>query len=319
MRLARYTVPGLVHHVIVRFHDKRWLVRDDEERAFYLALLARAMNVSDWVCFAYAIMSSHLHLAMLAGESPPERWMRRVHPRFGAWVNERRGGLGGIFASRPRMRAVGPAKEMELINYLHHNPVRAGVVARPEDSTWTSHRAYLGLVTMPWLGIEQALGRSNHTRESFARLEAHAEAPTELPPLDRLHREARRRGPIELGTPLVGEQTVVPLLYRPGSHLRPHVESVLACACEVLGVRREVFMQRGPDAARGRAIVIQAGRALGLTIASMAVAVGITPQAGSKLANRTLTEAERGLTAAIVARIDDVLRREVAKSESVPR
>ena len=33
----------------------------------------------------------------------------------------------------------------ELVRYIHLNPVRAGIVTRPEDYQYSSHRAYLGL------------------------------------------------------------------------------------------------------------------------------------------------------------------------------
>jgi len=33
----------------------------------------------------------------------------------------------------------------ELVRSIHWNPVRAKMVRRPEDSRWSSHRAYLGL------------------------------------------------------------------------------------------------------------------------------------------------------------------------------
>jgi hypothetical protein len=44
------------------------------------------------------------------------------------------------------------------VAYHHRNPVTAGVVTRPHESTWTSHRAYLRLdPAPPWLDVERAL------------------------------------------------------------------------------------------------------------------------------------------------------------------
>ena len=45
-----------------------------------------------------------------------------------------------------------------LVAYLHRNPELAGVVARPRDSQWTTHRAYLRLdEAPPYLDVEWAL------------------------------------------------------------------------------------------------------------------------------------------------------------------
>ena len=56
------------------------------------------------------------------------------------------------------MRYVMPAGVPRLINYIHRNPVRAGVAATTAETSWTSHRAYLGIRHRPsWLDVELGL------------------------------------------------------------------------------------------------------------------------------------------------------------------
>ncbi len=44
---------------------------------------------------------------------------------------------------------------MELIRYVHNNPVRVGIVERVLESSWSSRRAYLDLENRPsWLRTE---------------------------------------------------------------------------------------------------------------------------------------------------------------------
>ena len=45
----------------------------------------------------------------------------------------------------------------ELAAYLHLNPVRTGMVVRPEEYPWSSHRAYLGGEAISWLHSEAVL------------------------------------------------------------------------------------------------------------------------------------------------------------------
>lgn len=40
---------------------------------------------------------------------------------------------------------------LELVRYIHLNPVRAGIVGDSEDYRWSSHRAYLGKEVLHWL------------------------------------------------------------------------------------------------------------------------------------------------------------------------
>jgi hypothetical protein len=46
---------------------------------------------------------------------------------------------------------------LALVRYIHLNPVKAGLVARPEAYRWSSHRAYLGMAAVPWLSPGPAL------------------------------------------------------------------------------------------------------------------------------------------------------------------
>jgi hypothetical protein len=279
------------------------------------------MTTSDWRCIAYAIMSSHLHLAMVAGEAPPERWMRRVHPRFAQWLNERQGGLGHVWAERCEMWALEPGHEAALIAYLHNNPVRAGVVEHARDSTWTSHRAYVGLAPVPnWLHVDEGLARSEIARTEFDGALMSDHRTVDRPVIAGIHRAARIHGALEIGTPIVGTKIEAPVLARRFTHLRPTPARVLEVLVETLGLKPSGYLTRGRDAAGLRAIAIQAARELGMTIASIAVALGISPQSGSRLALRELDEVQRAHVVVIAARLRNEMielgsRR--AKGESV--
>ena len=74
MRIRRHTQPGRLTHVISNFVDRHWYLSDELERQTYLEWLGRALRRSDWRCIAYALMSSHIHLAFLPGKSPLESW-----------------------------------------------------------------------------------------------------------------------------------------------------------------------------------------------------------------------------------------------------
>lgn len=149
---------GLVYHLISRFVAKEWFIESARERRVYLSLLGLALSQTDWRLFCFAIMSSHIHLGLVAGTEPLAAWLRPLHTRFAQWLNEQRQRIGAVFVKGPNVIGVEPAGPSRLINYVHRNPVRAGVVAHPSDSDWTSHRAYLGLAHTPrWLNVELGL------------------------------------------------------------------------------------------------------------------------------------------------------------------
>ena len=132
-RRPRSTTEGLVYHLISRFVDRDWFITCAEERAMYLRLFGDAVAKSDWLCLAYAVMSNHIHLALLAGEQPVS-WLRDAHSPFANWMNERHDRIGPMFVRGPKDKPVQPGGVGRLIAYIHNNPVRAGVVTSPAES-----------------------------------------------------------------------------------------------------------------------------------------------------------------------------------------
>ena len=58
-------------------------------------------------------------------------------------VNERPAGGGELWQPKFLDRALRTVKEYnEEVEYLHRNPVRAGLVSRPEDWRWSSYNEH---------------------------------------------------------------------------------------------------------------------------------------------------------------------------------
>ena len=109
-------------------------------------------------------MSNHVHLAMVAGPEPLATWLRQVHSTFADTGNRSRERIGALFVRGPEALLVPDDRVGRVIAYLHNNPVRAGVCAQPHDSTWTSHRAQLGLDDAPpWLDVGEGMRRTGLT------------------------------------------------------------------------------------------------------------------------------------------------------------
>ena len=145
-----------------------------------LLFLGEALLQVDWPLISYAVMSSHVHLALLAGETAFDKWAHPLNTRFAKWISWKRRQtdpktLGPVFGDRPSTYSLPLERSAWTIAYHHRNPKEAGLVRCPADSTWTSHRAYLGL-SAPQAGLEVALGLelagfpdSDEGRRSFHR------------------------------------------------------------------------------------------------------------------------------------------------------
>jgi putative transposase len=170
-RYARIHVTGGLFHVISRFHDKRFYSNIEGARAKYLELLGKAAQSHDSRVVAYCLMSSHVHLVLQLGNDTLGMLTKKVHSPFSHWVNQQRSGVGAVFADRPKSVLVhSETYGMELLRYVHNNPVRAGLVERASQSDWSSHRAYLGLDPAPkWLAMEAVFGDEAGDREAVRK------------------------------------------------------------------------------------------------------------------------------------------------------
>ncbi len=302
MNTIRRNIPGVVYHLIWRFVDRRWFFGSDAEREVYLGLLGRGLAESDWRCFAFALMSNHIHMALLAGTAPLASWSRRVNAPFAAWMNARHERLGPVFAHCAKDYAIPPAGEASLLAYIHNNPVRAGVASTARESMWTSHRAYLGLVTAPpWLHVQDALARTGMTAIGFAEWVDRAPGESGVVTVNRAAAAAHRRGALHVATPSING---IPLVGRTFAHVRIDPRRIVALAVDLSGVGALVVCSRRRtiDALVVRRAVVHAGRAFGLSDSDIADALGLSQQGISKMGARALSHAERMLAVRICER-----------------
>jgi len=278
-RFARIHVTGGLYHVISRFHDRNFFLDIEGARHKYLELLGKAAEKHDARIIGYCLMSSHVHLVLQIGNQQLGDLTRAVHSPFGLWVNAHRRGLGTVFADRPKSVLVhAETYGMELLRYVHNNPVRAGLVERASESVWSSYRAYLGLDECPlWLAIEAVLGPEGKERESIrAELAEFVNVGYSEPRRPEfsgeVSRELARRvrrlmgGEVELSYPVLGPDDFVVETLR--EQVRRHRDTQRSVRIEI-GVdelSRRVFTALGIDPglsrSRSRSSEVSRGRAL---------------------------------------------------------
>ena len=191
-RGGRSIESGRVYHIISRFVAKEWFIKSELERNCYVSLLGGAMAQTDWRLLSYAIMSSHLHFGLVAGDDPLVEWMRPLHTRFARWMNEQRERIGAVFVRGPNVIEIRSDGVGRMIDYIHRNPERAGVVRNANDSNWTSQRAYAGLGHQPaWLDVASGLELVGMSRSEFAVWLENAR--TDVTQLDRVRAHPKPR------------------------------------------------------------------------------------------------------------------------------
>ena len=143
-RRPRLFAPGLLYHVIVRGNQRRKTFYDDQDYRAYLDRLARYRQRYGYTIHAFCLMPNHVHLLVESGSSPLGKFMQGLQQSYSQYFNLRHRKVGHVFQGR--YQAIVCQKDdylLELLRYIHLNPVRAGLSKDPKDYPYTGHHAYL--------------------------------------------------------------------------------------------------------------------------------------------------------------------------------
>ncbi len=173
-RKPRIHLPGGFYHAMLRGNDGQEIFPSDADRFRLYLLLQEGTCRFGYRVHAFCLMSNHLHLLLQAGDIPLSRGMQNLAFRYTRWINWREKRTGHLFQGRFKALLIeGDSYLLELVRYIHLNPVRAGMTQNPEDHPWTSHHAYLGKQRLPWLTTDAVLGHFGVTagkaRAAYAR------------------------------------------------------------------------------------------------------------------------------------------------------
>jgi hypothetical protein len=94
---------------------------------------------------AYAVLTNHVHLLVQVPECGLSEGMRDLLGGYAHWWNLEHGHYGHLFHNRFKAQPVLSDRHLlATARYIDLNPVRAGIVKRPEEWTWSSYRAHAG-------------------------------------------------------------------------------------------------------------------------------------------------------------------------------
>jgi len=159
-RKPRIHLPGGLYHVILRGNDGQPVFHTDDDRYRFYLLLQEGTCRFGYRVHAFCLMTNHIHLALQTGDMPLSRGLQNLSFRYTRWINWREKRTGHLFQGRYKAVLVDcDSYLLELVRYIHLNPVRAGMVDEPEKYPWSSHRAYLGKELLQWLTTDWMLGQ----------------------------------------------------------------------------------------------------------------------------------------------------------------
>lgn len=161
-RGSRIDAAGALHHVIGRGIERRNIFADDTDRDAFVQRLEKILTETDTRCLAWALIPNHFHLLLRTGTAPIAAVMRRLLTGYAQEYNRRHGRHGQLFQNR--YKSILCQEEpylIELVRYIHLNPLRAGIVETLEGLAayrYCGHGVLLGRRAPSWQDVDFVLG-----------------------------------------------------------------------------------------------------------------------------------------------------------------
>ncbi len=155
-RPLRITYAGAHYHVTSRGNEQKDIFKSRRDREKFLSYLESSVTRYGAAIHAYCLMTNHYHLLLETPVGNLPEIMRHINGAYTNYYNTKRKRSGHLFQGRDKAILI-EADEylMELSRYIHLNPVRCGIVEKPEAHPWSSYNDYIGARPAPgWLRMD---------------------------------------------------------------------------------------------------------------------------------------------------------------------
>ena len=161
-RRARIDAPGALHHIVIRGIEGKAIFKDDTDREDFIDRLSSLLQETATPCYAWALMTNHVHLLLRTGSVPIASVMRRLLTGYAVRFNRKHRRHGHLFQNRYKSILCEEDRYLkQLVAYIHLNPVRTGIVedvAALKVFAYTGYSALMGKRPRPWQDTDYVLG-----------------------------------------------------------------------------------------------------------------------------------------------------------------
>jgi putative transposase len=145
------------HHLTQRGNDRRFILDRDADRATYLSTLQENVELYRVSMIGYCLMSNHVHLIVVPSTADGlAQALKQTHGRYATYWNTVHRASGHVWQGRYYSCPLDEPHLWEALRYTELNPLRAGLVSKPESWSWSSAASHCG--TKPadaWLSMER--------------------------------------------------------------------------------------------------------------------------------------------------------------------
>ncbi|WP_459903873.1 transposase [Desulfosarcina cetonica] len=148
--------------MIIRGIERKNIFKDTADKENLTERLSRLIPETQTLCYAWAFLSNHAHFLFRSGPDGLSGLMQRLLTGYAVSFNRRHKRHGQLFQNRYKsIVCQEDAYLLELVRYIHLNPLRAGMVQDLKalaDYAFSGHRLLAGAGDCSWQEGDYVLG-----------------------------------------------------------------------------------------------------------------------------------------------------------------
>jgi putative transposase len=143
-RPLRIEYPGAWYHVMNRGRRSEIIFSEPKDYYRFIDLLEESCELWNIRISAYCLMPNHYHLLIQTPDGNLSRCMRHINAVYTQRYNRAHGCDGQLFRGRFKSILVdGDTYLLQLVRYIHRNPLRSNIISDLDDYKWSSHGGYI--------------------------------------------------------------------------------------------------------------------------------------------------------------------------------
>jgi REP element-mobilizing transposase RayT len=198
-RPLRIEYPDAWYHILSRARQGQEAFLAQEDHNSFIDLLIDTSEMFNMKVAAYCLMNSHYHLLIQTPDANLSRCMRHINGVYTQRYNARNACDGNLFRGRYKCILIDAESYLlEIVRYIHRNPLRADIVDKLSDYPWSSHKAYISKAKKwEWLNKNNILGM--FSRDKSLQTRAYKRFVSAEEPEEIIHHYSKKNIPSILG------------------------------------------------------------------------------------------------------------------------
>lgn len=143
-RQKRLLFTKAVYHVCIRGNNRQYVFREKEDKISFLESLSKFKERFGFKLYGLVLMDNHPHMIIETSDSMSiSKIMQAIALSYSFKFRRKYGYTGYVWQGRFKSNVItGEGYILSCLEYIHNNPVRAGITLRPDQYFWSSYHFY---------------------------------------------------------------------------------------------------------------------------------------------------------------------------------